>query len=693
MASTQIVKKKKELTTAAKIRKDTELILAPHANWDKYLTPAPMSVAVLGELVFISAKDDFSINKNPPKDGYKYMKYPDSFKASLMQVCNSGWHAFNDAHNSMDQIRLHTANVPTYVRQAVEIILMDDDKLMTIMLPNVLGTLEQTTSACLSLSESTTKNFKFVVSLVHELLEASTNAHQAYNVDLKKVNQTIQEYTLRQKAKEEASKRSEQELKEFKEKWEKAEKLYDEMMKKMPSGWDMIGMNLAEGMAESLNTLVSGLTNIVTLNFGKMFGDGGSSPSGKPDKPGNSQGPSKVDQYFDAKDIYSRSTTIVSIIEQLKVCFKDGKIDFAQLYDQKEAKAKTDWNKQFLIKEKAEVAQGKECPPKKEALALYDEGISICNKLEEIAPKEQCEPEVEQKIAKDIDDLLVKVKTFDSTGRQLSGSNPMSATPPQLSKGKKRASEYAVENAKVMIEEARKKLDSARDVYTKSIDRLEKNKQEMTDILTTLASADIQKIDFKTTLEFLGLGLKALANVKEQWEKMVQFFQVVTNIIKAALNSATVSFKKQVESAAELHQAGLTSYNSVKFVKDGVYTQAFQVSTLSNLVHLISTTYVEVSDKHIMDRISSLGRLMNLDVSSPEFQRERMTLQSGCKQAQAAIEQLVKKNKMEFQSQVASRLSEITELEALLPPATQEQEKKVQMIVNSPSAEDMDQFY
>ncbi|KAL2102285.1 hypothetical protein ACEWY4_001453 [Coilia grayii] len=693
MASKQIEKKTKELTTSAKLRKDTEMLLAPHANWDKYLTPAPMSVAVLGELVFLSSKDDFSINKNPPKDGFKYMKYPNSFKASLMQVCNSGWSAFNEAHNSMDQIRLHTANVPMHVRTVVEIILKDDDSLMEIMLPSTLLTLSNIASSCLALSKSTTNNFQSVVSLVHELLEASTNAQQAYNQDLKNVNQTIQEYKIRQQAKDEANKRAEKDLKDFKVKWEAAEKLFDETMKKMPSGWDLIGMNLAEGLAESLNALVSGLTSVVTLNFGKLFGVGeGGSPSGKPNEAGSV--PTSVHQFFDGKEIHDAAYMIVTVVQMSKSYFKDGKIDWTNLYDQKEMKAKSDVQKDLLVEYKSKVAKLQESAQKTKVLELFDAGISIYNKLGEIAPKGQCDPGEEQKIVKGIEDLLDKAQTFNSTGRQLTNTNPMSQTPPELAKagqGKKRASEHAVENARIQIAEARKALDTARNMYSTAMDRLEKTKQEMTDILTVLASCDVQQIDFKTTLEFLGLGLKALANVKEQWEKMVHFFQVVTNIIEVAMNSATNTFAEQVKSAAKYHQAGKHSYSSVKFVKDGVYSQAFQVSNLANLINMISTTYVSVSDQHIMDRISSLARLMNLEVNSPEFAQERKKLQDGCKAAQLAIEQLVKKNKLDFQLQTEERLKGLTELAVLLPPASQEEEKKIQEIVNTPS-EELDQY-
>ena len=39
-------------------------------NWEEYLTPSPMTIAFLGELAFISAKQDFSIKDGGPVYGF-----------------------------------------------------------------------------------------------------------------------------------------------------------------------------------------------------------------------------------------------------------------------------------------------------------------------------------------------------------------------------------------------------------------------------------------------------------------------------------------------------------------------------------------------------------------------------------------------------------------------------------------------
>ena len=52
-------------------KEDTMMMVAPYANWGEFIVPAPLSIAILGELILISGQADFSLDKNPPKDGFQ----------------------------------------------------------------------------------------------------------------------------------------------------------------------------------------------------------------------------------------------------------------------------------------------------------------------------------------------------------------------------------------------------------------------------------------------------------------------------------------------------------------------------------------------------------------------------------------------------------------------------------------------
>ncbi|ROI36389.1 Farnesyl pyrophosphate synthase [Anabarilius grahami] len=213
-------------------------------------------------------------------------------------------------------------------------------------------------------------------------------------------------------------------------------------------------------------------------------------------------------------------------------------------------------------------------------------------------------------------------------------------------------------------------MNKTRETYEKCVENLEKNQKELTDILVTMRNCELKEIDFKTTTEMLVKGMDAMGRVKEQWEKMVHFFQMVSNIVKTSLSKTLTNFVSTSEKTQAL------SYNAKLFSKDLLYIQAFQASNIASLVHMISGTYTEVSNKYLMDRVSSLGKLMAMDKSKPEFEHERLVLQNSCDEAQKGILRLVLENKEEFDRKSTARLEKIDrELLAILPAAPPEQIK------------------
>ena len=42
----------REMTSAKSVKEDAALLLAPYMNFEEFLVPAPISICILGELVF-----------------------------------------------------------------------------------------------------------------------------------------------------------------------------------------------------------------------------------------------------------------------------------------------------------------------------------------------------------------------------------------------------------------------------------------------------------------------------------------------------------------------------------------------------------------------------------------------------------------------------------------------------------------
>ncbi|XP_036421521.1 myosin-1-like [Colossoma macropomum] len=666
MAS-QIVNITQSLTTAEEMRNQTKLVMQPYANWEEYLTPAPLSIAILGELVFISSTTDFSINKNAPKNGYKYIKYPDSFRACLMQVCNSGWWAFNEAHKNMDQIRLHTMAVPDYMKTAVKILFQGNDEIVQAHLPDQLENIRVIADDCLALADTTEKQFTDVINIIQELLEACINAEHFYGEELEEIKKKLEETKLREQTSKEVNERTKKAMKAMEKELQEAQDNYKKAMDSLPSGWDMIGMDFVSGVTESISSLFTGMTSIFSKKTYK---------ENTTDKECSTDPIGEI-------NIYSKSAEILKCAEIILQYVHEDDINWKGLYDQKKKATKTDFLKDQFQRIINNMEKIPDCKPKQHAQELCEEGINICKELAKYAPDGKCEEAKTEELIKKMRKLTESARSFDCKSKDVTKSPSLIPKPPMMFKEeskseRKSASERATENARFRIEQSRAQLDNTREIYEKSVENMEKNQKELTEILITMRSCEVKEIDFNTTIQMLVKGMDAMGRVKEQWEKMVRFFQMVSNIVKTSLSRTLKDFASTSEKTQSL------SYNSKLFSKDLLYSQAFQATNIASLVHMISATYTEVSDKYLMDRVSSLGKLMAMDKEKPEFEHERLQLQNACDEAQKGILHLVLQNKDKFEKNSKSRLEKIDkELLAILPSADPEEMKSIQAAVKS----------
>uniref|UniRef100_A0A8B9H4B6 Uncharacterized protein n=1 Tax=Astyanax mexicanus TaxID=7994 RepID=A0A8B9H4B6_ASTMX len=653
-------------------------VSSPYANWEQYLSPAPLSIAILGELAFISSKTDFSINKTPPKDGYKHIRYADSFRACLMQVCNSGWKAFNKAHKNMDQIRIHTMTVPDYMKTAVKILFQENDEVQ-LLLPNQLKNIQNIADKCLKLAESTEKHFTDVIHVIEEIIEACVNAEHFYGEELEEIKKKLEENKIRKQSSEEAVKRSEKIAKTMEEEMKKAQESYKAAMDSIPSGWESMAMDLVGSITECMSALVTGLTSVVTQPEVKICNASKTISETYKDITGIIAPADEVDKI----NIYSKSAEILACAEVVQQFVHDTTIDWKSLYDQKKKTANTDFIKGQFIRINSSLEGIPKCKPKKRAQEICEDAIEICDELEIYAPEGKCEEATTKQLIQKMRTLTESARAFDSKSKDVTKSPSLAPKPPMMFKEeskseKKSASERATENARFRIEQSRAQFKETRETYEKSVENMEKNQKELTEILISMRKCEVKEIDFNTTIKMLVKGMDAMGRVKEQWEKMVRFFQMVSNIVKTSLTRTLKNFVSTSEKPQPL------SYNSKLFSKDLLYNQAFQATNVASLVHMISATYTDVSEKYLMDRVSSLGKLMAMDKEKPEFEQERLQLQNCCDEAQKGILSLVLKNKDEFERKTNARLEKIDkELLAILPETNPEEMKSIQAAVDS----------
>lgn len=669
-----VEKKTQSLCTAKDMREATQMVMKPYANWEEYLTPAPLSVAIMGELVNISSNTDFSINKNPPKGGFQYIKYPDSFRACLMQVCNTGWWAFNEAHKSMDKIRLHTSTVPDYMQTTIKFLFTGSDAAVQAHLPEQLDAIQDIADDCVKLATAAEDRFAEVIHVVQELLEACLNTEHCYGKELEETKLKLEEAKLKEQSAKAFDERCQKAMKRMEKELEEAQENYKKAMESLPSGWEMIGMDFVGGLSGTVTGLLHGMTAVLTHPFQQAR----RAAEHIKDAYFYRKGEIDTADMIDEISIYCRSGEILDCTKFIGKYIHDNTIDWQGLYDQKEMKTATNFAADQFKRIQNILKESPGCRAKDKILLICETGSNICQQLAEHAPQGGCSVEKTTEIISKWQELNQSALAFDSASKNATKSPSLTPNPPMMNNANSNtdgmfAGQRATENAHFRIEQTRAELNKVREQYDKCVDNMEKNQKELTDILSTMRGCNAKEIDFNTTIKMLIDGMDAMGRVKAQWEKMVHFFQMVSSIVGVRLSKNLNNFVTHTRKTQEL------TYDDKLFSRDLIYNQAFQASNIAGLVHMISGTYTEVSSQYLMDRVSSLGELMAMDKSKPEFQTELEQLRLGCDEAQRGILDRVRKNKKDFERTANARLERIEgELLAILPPAPPQETRAIQ---------------
>ena len=562
----------------------------------------------------------------------------------------------------MDAIRLYAAQVPDRVKKVVRYLIKGSREDVEDLLPIELGKIERVSTECLRLAEAVEKKFEEVMFLTGELLEASSAAKGHYKKAQDEAKQN-REIALAKQKKElqrmedikKQQEKLEKQVKEAKQTWETA-------VDSMPSGWSLVGMQFVEGLTNTFSAFVQ-----TVGPFAAQKRQTGSTAT-------DTDGPAKRGRGLGDK------TSTVSL---LGIQVKELMIQMAECLDS--AAGKTDDNKSLsetlmrirLLSKNLSADVRADGAINKQIKKILEKSQEICQKGEAWLWQLNQSPAEIKILAQQASQLKVQAVTLCAAIETKTGVNPVYSKPPMqaqhmASSGNSAPSSAvnaAVEGARLKITESRQMLEKQEERYDKTCDDLKETNANLQKILEELGKFSTEKIaDFDKIRETLTKGMKALASVREQWQKLVEFFQFITNIIKVCMKESLTSFvdyakvgKKRVLS---------NGYSDTDFMRDLIYEQVNQASTTSYVVWSLANTYYDISHKYLMGRLASLGHLIALDPEKDraEIEAKKNELTQGCKEAQEAIMSLVLDAKEEFHSKVAKRINQIeTELLKTLP--------------------------
>ncbi|KAF7369621.1 hypothetical protein MVEN_00292900 [Mycena venus] len=222
-------------------------------NWGDLLQPAPLSISLLGSILIIaSSTDDFSLDSKAPAGcppfEWKFAQHPDSFKSCLQQMVGDGYTAFETAHKNMEIINNNSAQMPEVISTIVNLVLKGSAQDISDLFQNSIDDLQSLSQKCRDSAQESEKAFQDISGLAQEMVLACT--YTAGTSEQALAQNKIQLEVLKvQKEHEEATLKDAKETADLmKKSYTNAEKEFNNAIHDVPSGWDLMGMQVVESL-------------------------------------------------------------------------------------------------------------------------------------------------------------------------------------------------------------------------------------------------------------------------------------------------------------------------------------------------------------------------------------------------------------------------------------------------------------
>lgn len=638
--------------------KDAELIMSQYAGWEQCLSPAPMTVAFLGELIRLSMIKDFPLDCMKMKDGFKYLRSPESFRASIIQIVNEGWSAFNTAQRNMEQIHIYMKEIPNHLNTAFNIIACGSNEEIEHFLHLPLDAVKLISEKCLQKAKQADCGFAAIMKIIAELQEACVATKGLYEHQVNKKRTLLQVGREEEALIKEERKHIESMQIQFQETINEAEKKFEEAMFSLPDGWSIFGMTVVDAICTGA---VASL-NVISKPFRSA------SKRSHPEKK-NSESDVNTDNLETStrkniRQVYEQASILKNLIDCLVLQFVEGEeLKFKEVQNS---------NKMFYCESQIQLITTRlknvdEVPARKQIEHLCARSISVCKQLGTERNSFSVNKTSSTFLTKAI--LLVQhdVNTLVSNVSVLLGSKSegksLNRTSWQLRNDTgKGAVEYELRKARAKIQQTSSQLEHTQKKYDEVCKRLQESGSWLTALLGVMAKVDMEKCNFEDILDLLKCGLKELGQLRQSWGRIVHIFGTIPNVLDCTLNVSLKKFGDISRTISTLHRTN-DGYNISHFRRDMLYYQVCHASEMANFVANIADCYTEVSKKYLMTSIETLIPLIKFDPAAEdqELQNRLQQLRRSCKNSQMEIVRLIEQKRTSMQNSINARISKLEE--------------------------------
>ncbi|CAF0808771.1 unnamed protein product [Didymodactylos carnosus] len=614
-----------DVSTANSSLYDTQLSSQSFIDqpWEEMITAGPTAIQLLGQVIVISSRADFSVEDSKPADGFKYMQFPRSFRATLIQISNEGWSAFMNAHTNMNKIQLYMQQVPEHIKTSLQIIASGTPRLLENLLPMTLQSISRIGQECVSLSQETHNKFADVMALLGEVVAVTAQSQGIYvmKTQLNNIGEEI-----------------DKEYADIKQSIKNAQDAYTQAMRDIPTGWSAVLQGLVQSIGNVVVRSIGGLVDAFSSNIknGGLSGGRTGLDAGKDILSYSKQKATSTASGFlqNLLDFSNRLTNILQkgSSENPVDIFKAFKLGFSTtislLSDNDESNQQV---RQYIT----------------QGIDIIDELTNIF-KSGSINSSDTTISEVTDKISA----LINEVKSFVSAG-VVSGSKDGVASPitTQLSP------ESGIgANEKFKAQLARQQLEMELTRSDAIFSQMMQQRKELKDLMVRIASLDLTQISYQEIIEILNEAIRLLSNIREQWAKLVQFFSEIAVRSQIAVNETLVPFVEKAKQVKE-QSKDLTTYERsfyIGLLKD----QSVRINQESYLLFIMSRTYYDISGKYMLDRLAGLSKLLSAKSDAERTQLSQQ-LSVETNKTQEEIEKLARERKQVYRTAVNTKLAEL----------------------------------
>ncbi|KAI0086014.1 hypothetical protein BDY19DRAFT_895518 [Irpex rosettiformis] len=717
------------VNTGKNANEDSWMTMWCNTNWGDLLQPAPLSIALLGSIMVIAAStDDFcsygftqfvqipsALVSTDDAVPYKweYARVPGSFKACLMQMVNEGYTAFGTAHKSMTRIQNASSQLPDVIKTAVYTIIKGNPDEVKVYLPDQIQSALDLANICASAAKESEDAFHGIQNLAGELVVACTNQVGTSEQKLSANKTQLAILEERKKSEEERVKVAKETNERMKKSFDNAETDFHDAVRNVPTGWDLVGMQVVESLTQLAVSAGNALVGAATLRqqaamagLGMLQhatgtdtdkkdgknGGGASQPGGGTALPAQNTQPNAANISDPGVLEVTKVLQLTNALQMLVSGGPNGGPDWDKIRGKDADGSKSGGMYVQIslstIKDRLDPSK----PISSQLLPIMETAVTVAKGIMAVSKSAQgaddtaldkYKPQITTLIT-DTQQLVTKSNLILQQPGTV-GSGP--ATPPTPAESSSSASKLAVENAKFQVDQTRANLEASRDAYNTATSKLLDQQEQISKTIAQLTSLSLTNAGIKAMLPVLKKAVGAFTTLQAQFSQISQFFDSVASLLADVLKPSVERWAKTMENTVTLGGVKIGD-----LARQLIYTQMMLPLKVSMLSEKIATVYLSVSDKYIMPAQRSVGGMMEFSDDTSEkgraalkasLERKQQELQKQSNEASKQISALVAADQKKFVRAIDQRLDNIkTSLQNVLPAVAEPVPKQIQEVAD-----------